>query len=220
MPPSGTDLQRLRFSFEQAILALDRVGARRIATASTASWSAFDVADELVTPVLARLGTGWDEGRVALSQIYIGARICEELLDAALPGAHPDRRSRPRMAVAVLEDHHTLGKRIVYAALRAAGYDLTDYGHATVAELAAKAAADGIEILLVSTLMLSSALKVVDLRTRLADAGSRARIVVGGAPYLFDDHLWLEVGADATARSAAGVIPVVRKLAGELGVSA
>ena len=101
----------------------------------------------------------------------------------------------------MLADHHVLGMRIVRATLSAAGYEATDYGHGIGArELAERALADGIEVLLVSTLMLPSALQVSELSTLLRGQDSRIKLVVGGAPFLFDKRLWREVGADAMGR--------------------
>ena len=35
------------------------------------------------------------------------------------------------------------------------------------------------------------------------------RVIVGGAPFLFDDKLWREVGADAMGRNAAEAVTLV-----------
>ena len=114
------------------------------------------------------------------------------------------------MAIAVLEDYHLLGKRIVYSTLRASGFELLDYGRMDLEELANQAQEDSVEILLISTLMLCSALRVKDLRGRLPGM----KIVVGGAPFRFDDQLWKEVGADATSATASGAVSIITALAG------
>ncbi|MDZ7777050.1 MAG: hypothetical protein U5L09_16260 [Bacteroidales bacterium] len=48
-----------------------------------------------------------------------------------------------------------------------------------------------IKILLLSVLMLPSALHVKDLKQKLNGTG--VKIVVGGAPFRFDENLWKEV---------------------------
>ncbi|MBF0192844.1 MAG: cobalamin-dependent protein [Magnetococcales bacterium] len=121
----------------------------------------------------------------------------------------------PRQAIAVLNDYHLLGKRIVHAMLRASGIPIHDYGRMTVDELVARVIADRVEILLISTLMLPSALQVKTLRTALTDHNLKVRIAVGGAPFLFDDTLWQEVGADAMGRNAADAIRITRQWMGE-----
>jgi methanogenic corrinoid protein MtbC1 len=83
-----------------------------------------------------------------------------------------------------------------------------------VATLAQRAVEDGVEVLLVSTLMLPSALRVGVLRSELLRLGSTAKIVVGGAPFRLDERLWREVGADAAGRSAADAVAIVDRLSG------
>jgi methanogenic corrinoid protein MtbC1 len=39
---------------------------------------------------------------------------------------------------------------------------------------------------------------------------------VGGAPFLFDNQLWQEVGADAMGNSAAEAVTIVERLMGEM----
>ncbi len=43
------------------------------------------------------------------------------------------------------------------------------------------------------------------------------KIVVGGAPFRFDDQLWREVGADAMCRTASEAVDVIHEVMG--GVS-
>ena len=202
---------------ETALLALDRVGAIDLLQSELASeGTAIAVIERLVVPTLVHMGDRWERGELALAQIYMGGRICEELLDILLPAGSPERRDLPRMAIAVLEDFHILGKRIVYSALRASGYELIDYGSGLApADLARRAVRDGVEILLISTLMLHSALRVKQVRTELEGLGASLRIVVGGAPFLFDPNLWKEVGADTMGGNAAEAIRIVGQMVKE-----
>ncbi|HIE29714.1 TPA: hypothetical protein EYP66_20790 [Candidatus Poribacteria bacterium] len=119
------------------------------------------------------------------------------------------------MAIAVLEDYHLLGKRLVCTVLRSAGFDLLDYGHGiTVDELVKRSIEDGIQILLISTLMLKSALRVKDATVKLHEAGADIKVVVGGAPFLLDHKLWQDVGADAMGRSASEAVEVIKQVMG------
>lgn len=166
--------------------------------------------EELMVPALIRLGEEWDHGEIALSQIYMSSRICEDIVERALPPMAAERKSHPRMAIAVLSDYHTLGKRIVLSVMRASGFEVIDYGRMDVAALVDRVLADEIEILLISVLMLPAALKVKAVRAALAARGARVKIAVGGAPFLFDQELWREVGADAIGRNAAEAVTIVR----------
>jgi methanogenic corrinoid protein MtbC1 len=120
------------------------------------------------------------------------------------------------MAIATLNDYHLLGKRIVYSVLRAGGFDLQDYGRVTVEEVIRRVQEDRIRVLLISTLLLNSALHVRDVVDGLKKAGQNVKVVVGGAPFRFDDQLWREVNADAMGYSAAEAPGIVNKIMGGL----
>lgn len=197
---------------EQSLLSLDRAGTQKLLTPSDPSLLSIGEVEEMVISALERIGQGWEQGRVSLSQVYMSGRICEEIIDSLLPLSSPARITDPPMAIAVLEDYHMLGLRLVYSVLRASGYEIRNYGRKEVDALVAQVRADRVEVLLVSVLMLRSALRVRELRNRLNSAGSRVKLVVGGAPFRLDPQLWQEVGADATAGTAAGAIATVRQL--------
>lgn len=200
--------------FETALLALDRLTATRLLTAPEGGESPMRRVEQLVAPTLDRIGRAWEYGQVALSQVYMSGRICEDLVDALLPSGSAIRKDQPKMAVAVLEDYHLLGKRMVYAVLRASGYELLDYGRQDVEGLARRVAEQGVEILLLSALMLPSALRVARVRAALDRLGCPVRIVVGGAPFRFDPQLWREMGADAMGVNASDAVRIVAALTG------
>jgi trimethylamine corrinoid protein len=208
--------QRWGVEFERALLRLDAVGVKRLVVALNATYTPMMLAEGLVQPIMERIGTAWAQGKLALSQVYMAGRICEEIVDAILPpGAHV-RKAQPKMAIAVLEDHHALGKRLVYAMLRASGYELQDYGYGIRAEdLVHRALQDGIEVLLISTLMLPAALHVKEVCAGVRAAASAMKIVVGGAPFLLDEDLWREVGADAMGCTASEAVTIVQQMWGE-----
>ena len=82
--------------------------------------------------------------------------------------------------------------------------------------LVERVVADRIRVLMISVLMLPSALKVRDVCERLKAKGADTRVIVGGAPFMFDGDLWKEVGADAMGSSAAQAVAIVERLMGEL----
>jgi len=196
-------------AFRDALETLDRIGAESVVNQARSELTPLQVVDQVVVPALEQIGLAWEKGDVALSQVYMSGRICEELVEQVLPPSDPDRKHQPRSAIVVLCDYHMLGKRIVYSQMRASGFELFDYGRMDVDELVERALADGIRVLLISVLMLPSALKVKQVCARLRAAGVPIRIAVGGAPFLFDDKLWQEVGADAMGRNAAEAVSLV-----------
>jgi trimethylamine corrinoid protein len=213
--PESSPLSPQAEALFQAFVANDLVGALELAERWAGRFGAFSMIDELAMPALEEVGRQWDTGRLALAQLYIAGRICESLVDELLTDAAIERRSVPRLAIAALNDQHTLGKRVVSLVVRSAGYELSDYGSsAGPEEVARRAAADSIDILLLSALLLSSALQVERVKRQLAALRAPTRLIVGGAPFRLDPGLWKRVGADACGATASDAV----RLISEFGV--
>ena len=114
------------------------------------------------------------------------------------------------MAISLLSDYHALGKRIVYSNLRAAGFNLLDYGRLGPEALVERILHDDIQVVLLSVLMLPSAWHVKKVREMLDAKSSQVKIVVGGAPFRLDKQLWEQVGADAVGYTASDAISIVQ----------
>ncbi len=204
--------------FEMALLSLDRLAAQEILSQVSSLRGPLEAVETLVIPCLETMGARFENGELSLSQIYMAGRISDEAVDRIMPatgGKRDEKAGQPRIAVAVLEDHHGLGKKIVYLTLRSAGYDLTDYGLGlSGAQIVERVLDDGVEILLISVLMLPSAIKVREIRDALdkTERGREVKLLVGGAPFRYDSNLWLEVGADAVAGNASETIEAVAGL--------
>ena len=199
-----------------ALLSLHRLEAQNILSQAFDDYGQTRTIDEIVAPVLEQIGEDWEKGSLALSQVYMSGRLCEQLVKTAMGPEARSLHTRPKMAIAVLDDHHSFGKKLVKNSLWSAGFDLADFGSGVHPEDLANQAVDAdIEILLVSVLMLRAALQIKELRIRLSELGSNPRIVVGGAPFRFDPLLWREVGATAMGGTASDAIKIVTGLCGE-----
>jgi len=199
-------------NFTRALLEVDRVAAKNILQHRSQDISPIKFAENVVLPALESIGAGWQAGTFALSQVYMAGRICEDLIDQILPPEDPDRKNQPKMAICILSDHHKLGKIMVYSLLRASGFDLADYGVVEVDDLVEKVQKDKIDILLISVLMLPSALKIQAVKQKLVRFGCEVKLIVGGAPFRFDDQLWKKVGADAMCRDASDAVSVIENI--------
>lgn len=196
---------------EQSLLSLDQEGAEIIILKAIQEESTVKVVGTLISDTLKRIGDSWEKGNLSLSQVYMSGVICEKIIDKVLPPSVPYRSNQPKAAIAVFEDFHLLGKRIVYSTLRASGIELMDLGGGlSVNKLAKIVREEDIKILLVSVLMLPSALHIKDLRDQLSDLD--VKIIVGGAPFRFDDKLWTEIGADYYGKDSAEALEIVHKL--------
>lgn len=209
-------MKQLIVQFQQALAALDRVKANALFSEALATRTPIQAVEQLVVPALEQIGAAWHIGDIAMSQVYMSGRFCESLVDGVLPPSDPDRKHQPRSAIVVLSDYHDLGKRIVYSVMRASGFELFDYGRLDVDQLIEKTISDHIRILMISVLILPSALKVKQVCRGLKQSGSDVKVVVGGAPFLFDAQLWQEVGADAMGNSASEAVAIVKRLMGAM----
>ena len=208
-----TVMQDIIDNFVESLLSLDRLAVKLEMDRQVRRVPPIQFVEQVVGTALELIGDRWQAGSLALSQVYMAGRICEELVDEILPPADPVRKNQPRLAVCVLMDHHRLGKNITYSLLRASGYELSDYGRVEVDELVKRVNNDRIEILLISTLMLPSALKIRQVRESLSEPVPK--IIVGGAPFRFDDQLWHEVGADIMCLSASEAIMAIKSVMGD-----
>jgi monomethylamine corrinoid protein len=196
---------------ERTLLSLDKTASKRVVQRALEYGSPIEIASELITETLERIGTGWEQGDYSLSQVYMSGTICEAIIDDVLPKNSPSRRNQPITAIGVFEDYHMLGKRIVYSALRASGIELIDLGGGLTIEKTLKQIEENqVKILLLSVLMLPSALKIKGLIDELK--GKDVKVVVGGAPFRFDPNLATEIGAIASGKDSSEAIAIMNKL--------
>jgi len=56
--------------FKDSLEALDRVGAEHVFQQALAHMTPIQAVEQVVVPALEQIGAAWEEGRVALSQVY------------------------------------------------------------------------------------------------------------------------------------------------------
>ncbi|SSC12110.1 protein of unknown function [Mesotoga infera] len=172
--------------------------------------------DSYLIDALERIGRSWAEGRASLSQVYIAGKISERLLDEFTRDIEHEKKDGARIAIVTLYDRHTLGKRIVRSFLRSSGYEVMDLGSlSSNEELLGVVKKYDVEILLISVLMLHSALKIESFITELKESGFQTKVVVGGAPFNADETLWRRVKADRYGKTAAEAINILNEITGD-----
>jgi len=193
----------------EALLSMDAeaVGDVLKAAGSEGTGNTGDLTDGLIVPALTEVGDRWESGEAALSQVYMSARILEKQLTVTTAKAGAVSRSKV-VGLGVLEDYHALGKSIVRAVLRTAGFDVRDLGTGlSIEQMVAAVAREKVDVLMVSVLMYNKALHVARLVESLAEHGlGHIPVVVGGAPFRHDRDLWREVGADAMGLRASDAV--------------
>lgn len=163
--------------------------------------------EELMVSVMFHIGVQWQQGNIALSQVYMSGIICEDIIKRVFKNIKRPPKNHQRIGTAVLEDSHTLGIKLVHQILTINGYEYIDLGYGlTIDEIELLVNENKIDVLLVSVLMLPSAMHIQELRGKL---GNQVKIIVGGAPFRLDKELWKKVGADGFGLLASDVIHVI-----------
>lgn len=201
--------------FKSALLNIDRIKAAEIFKDIYAEDQSFESLEHLTAKSLEKIGDEWENGQVSLSQVYMSGVISEELIENYLPDDEVFYNDNIKIAIGVLQDYHGLGKKIIYSVLKAGGYKIIDFGEGlTVEEIVNKTLKNDINILLISTLMLSSALKVKNVVDILRDNNSPVKVIVGGAPFRLDNDLWQKVDADFDGKNGSRVLKILNKYTG------
>ncbi|WP_371806661.1 B12-binding domain-containing protein [Candidatus Lokiarchaeum ossiferum] len=197
----------------QALINLDIDLVKNIFKASLSpNSSEFSGNERILIESQKRIGDLWETGDVALSQVYMAGMLCNDILDEFLPNNFTNQTKKGPIYVVVLEDYHFLGAKMLISILKLSGYNVIDYGiGVSVENLVQYVQRDRCEILMISTLMLHSALKIELLIKKLKELQLKTRVIVGGAPFNIDPKLWLKVGANATASTASKSIPIVER---------
>ncbi len=200
--------------FKEALLSSDEEAARRIMYESKQHYTSLQFIENVVVNILDHIGDDWEKGEYALSQVYMSGKICERLVDSLLVDHSVLHKAKPKMAIVLFNDYHALGKRIVLAHLKAGGYKVTDYGRMDTEELIERACKEQIELLFVSVLMLSSALRIKEVVQQIHQRCPGLKIAVGGAPFRLNSGLWQEVGADFVGFTAVDALSIASSFNG------
>jgi len=164
------------------------------------------------------LGQRWNRGEAFLPEVVAAAdvfRLCGELVEPAL-AARGEKQARHLMVIGTVKgDLHDLGKNIVAALLRTAGFEVRDLGKDVPAERFVEAVRElRPKILGLSALLTTTMLEQKTVIEALTGAGLRpaVKVIVGGAPVTAQ---WArEIGADAYAANAPQAIEVALGLVG------
>lgn len=160
---------------------------------------------------------------VALSRHFLATTMANEIVDKLIPLF---KRKAGESGTIVLGsasgDFHGLGRKIVGGCLRANMFEVVDLGLNVPAErFVDKAVETGAGIIGISSMMVHTALseegpKKVRRLLRERDLEQSIKLVVGGAPYLFDSELYRKVDADSWAENGIRSVSVIEHLIRDL----
>lgn len=196
------------------LLATDRLKFTEFSRRAGEQLSALEFIEQIITPSLAQISILWETNQIALSQLYMSGRLCETIFSELFHSQSKLLHKKPKMGIAALQDFHSLGQKTIIGYLTSMGYQIENLGYGlNIEEILKKAQSSSWEILLISTLMLSSALKVKELVEELKKRDlTHLKVIVGGAPFRLDPTLWKEVGAHGTAASPASLIHLLESM--------
>jgi len=204
--------------YNEAIFDTDRDRALEVVHEALASgMTPEDIVFKVVLPAMDQMIRAISETLDAnLAQQYITAQIADSVVTEMIPKFKQAPHVAGHVVIGSAEgDLHSLGKRIVIGCLRARMIEVTDLGvNVSPETFVDEALAHDASVIGISAMMAHTARGPngsLGVRRILKERGleDRIKIVVGGAPYRFDDELYKTVQADAWAEdgvTAGGVI--------------
>lgn len=218
-------LDRLITSYNDAIYDTDRDRALQVVQqAIDQGVTPEDVIFKVVVPAIERMLTAVSRDMDAnLAQHFLTSQIAADVVDRMLPlFTHPPERVGTIVIGTSRGDFHGLGKRIVIGCLKARMVETVDLGLNVTPERFVEAALEhqaqviGISSMMVHTARGPEGCRGVRRLLRERGLEDRLRIIVGGAPYRFDDQLYRAVEADAWAENGISAGTVITRLIREV----
>lgn len=206
-------------AYNEAVFETDKEAAFAVVDRALANGlSPEDVVFKVVIPAVEEMMAGITRDPDAnLAQHFMTAQIAAEVTARMLEKfSHPPEIVGRVVIGTAHGDLHSLGKRIVMGCLKALMVEVTDLGVNVPAEkFVEEAVARDAQVIAISAMMVHTATGENGsrkVRRLLRERGleDRIKLVVGGAPYRFDNELYKTVGADGWAADgiAAGRIIV------------
>lgn len=179
--------------------------------------SAEDVVFKVVIPAVEEMMSRiTQDPDTNLAQHFMTAQIAADVTEKMLEKFQRPPQIIGRVVIGTASgDLHSLGKRIVMGCLKAMMVEVIDLGVNVPPERFVDAAlAHDAQVIAISAMMVHTATGpkgAARVRELLHERGleDRIRLVVGGAPYRFDDALYKSVGADAWAADGVSAGKVI-----------
>jgi len=179
-----------------------------------------DIVFEVVVPAIERMLSDLTTSHDAtLAQHFICSKVSAEVTDAMVPLFRQEQIGRGTVILGTARgDFHGLGKKIVGGCLKANMFVVEDLGiNVTPEKFVDEAQRLSAGVIGVSSMMVHSAKGDDGARgvRKLLDQNNlqeKIKLVVGGAPYRFDSHLYESVGADGWADNAIEAVKIIDTL--------
>lgn len=206
------DLKQLH----DAVLTGDAKTARSVTEqALAAGVEPLKLVQEYMVPAMGEVGRRFECNEYFVPELLLSARAMKGALELIRPlliasGAQPTGR----VAIGTVKgDLHDIGKNLVAAMLEGGGYEVFDLGvNVTPEQFVAAVKEKNANIVAMSALLTTTMPAMRTTVDALKQAGVRnqVKILVGGAP--ITQRYAEEIGADGFAESAAGAVPLAKKV--------
>ena len=160
------------------------------------------------------VGKRFKEGEYFVPEVLIAARAMNFGMSIIEPlfiesGIEPAGRV---VLGTVKDDIHDIGKNLVAMMIKGSGFEVIDLGHDVPPDKFVEAASDGVDAVLMSSLLTTTMPNMTNTIEAIKNAGIRERLIimVGGAP--LSDRYAKEIGADGFAPDAATAVEVLQNL--------
>ena len=178
--------------------------------------SSNEITEKALTAAMNDIGIDFGAGRVFLPQVLLSAeamRASFQKIKELLPAQQEADKGTVVMAT-VKGDVHDLGKNIVSALLSNSGFKLIDLGKDVDADTIVRTALEKeADIVGLSALMTTTMTQIDKVIKKLREAGSEARVIVGGAAVTKDYAT--SAGADAYANDGVSAVKIAKDFVGE-----
>lgn len=173
--------------------------------------------DSLFAPAMAILGGAWASGAIDEYTFTQASVVAEQVTSFVTPPATAQDTGITVLVGSMHRDLHGIDKDIVAAALKEAGYRVIDLGvDVRPAEFFERADETGARIIIVSAQMISTARAVSRVREMFESQGRGDVIMlVSGGPFVADEELAREVGANGVVRGAESALRLVDRVVRE-----
>jgi len=175
----------------------------------------FDVIIPAMEAMMASISKDFDAN---LAQHFMAAQIASEVTEKMISRFQNPPESLGTIVIGTsVGDMHTLGKRIVSGCLRSMMIDVVDLGVNVKPEaFVDKAVEINAPVIAISSMMMHTATSengCLRVREILKERGleDKIKLVVGGAPFRWDNDLYKTVGADAWADNGISAGEMIKK---------
>ncbi len=164
------------------------------------------------------IGEKYESGEYFLSELIQAGELCEKILQIIEPFFKSKVENSVKVVLGTIEgDIHSIGKNLVKMVFTSHGFEVIDLGVDVPPEKFVKTVKEtNAEVLAISALLTTSALRIRDVIKLLEKEGlrNRVKVIIGGAGV--NENFAKDVGVDAYAKDPFEAIDKVKKLLKDL----